>query len=533
MIFRRVFQLPGTVCFLLLAFQIVGAARALAQEAPQSGASSPGAMDETATSLLLDAPVSRTEYTVGPGDRLVLSVFGSIDRLHELTVTPDGTLVIPSVGLARVRGLNLDEAQTEVRDLVLRYYRDVQVNLTLARARLFKVFVVGDVPEPGLRVASSVTRVSEVVPGTGTTGIVRRNVLLRRAAEGDTVSVDLVRFRQTGDLSANPTLREGDAVVVPTIDETVQVYGRVYFPGSYEYRRNESLADLLSIVNGSRDFPSNAADTVRLTRFVSPTQREFHVLSRSEALGERGRSFVLQPADAIYVATVANFKEQKVATVLGQVQHPGTYPIRPDTTTVRDLITLAGGFTPEASLVDATLRRTAARASDEATRQLQRVPPELLSDDERRILQIRAAGDESNVVINFQEIFSQDGDAYNQTLESADVLTVPERRDEVVILGAVTQPGIVDYTRGRGVNHYIALAGGYTRRADRGDVVVLKAKLGTRLGIREVEQLDPGDKIIVPFKEPPRVLERLQATNAIIGTISGLVVTILTLERLF
>lgn len=525
---------PGAVFFFVFALLAFRVASAAAQESPPAAvAAPPSAAAGTSTSLLLDAPVNRTEYIVGPGDRLVLSIFGNVDQLHELTVTPDGTVVIPSVGLARVLGLNLDQAQARVRDLVLRYYKDVQVNLTLAQARLFKVFVVGDVPEPGLRVASSATRVSEVVPGTGASGVVRRNVLIRRAAGGDTINVDLVRFRQTGDLSANPALREGDAVVVPTIDQTVQLYGRVYFPGSYEYRRGESLADLLSIANGSREFPSDAADTVRLTRFVDPTRREFHVFSRAEAMGERGRSFILQPSDAVYVSRIANFREQKVATILGQVLHPGTYPIRPDITTVRDLVALAGGFTPEASLVDATLRRSDVGGSDEATRQLERVPVELLSRDERRILQIRAAGDERNVVTDFEQIFAEGGDVFNQALESGDVLTVPERRDEIVILGAVTQPGIVDFTRGRGVDHYVALAGGYTRRADRGDVVVLKSKLGTRLGIREAGQLDPGDKIIVPFKEPLRLLERLQTTQAIIGTVSGFVLTILTLERLF
>lgn len=487
---------------------------------------------EGTTSLLFDAPVSRTQYQVGPGDVLTLSLFGSMDRVYSLPVTPEGTVVIPSVGVVNVLNLNLDQAQGRVRDRIYRYYQGVEANLTLSQARRFKVFVVGNVPEPGLRVASSATRVSEVVPGIGTNGVVQRNVIVQRAS-GDTINVDLVRFRQTGDLAANPTLREGDAVVVPTIDQTVQIYGRVHFPGTYEYRPEETLAQLLLIANGSGSFPSNAADTVRVTRFVDPERREFYNFTRAEALGEPGRRFSLQPFDALYVAAVSNFKEQKVATAQGEVVRPGIYPIKPDTTTVRDLVAMAGGFTETASLVGATLLRQVRAGGSEGVRDLQNVPFDQLTDDERRILQVRATGGENRVVIDFRKLFLEGGDVYNQTLESGDVLSVPQRRSEVVVLGAVLRPGIVPYTSGEDTRHFVALAGGFGRRADRSEIVVLKAGVGTPTDLDDVESIDPGDTVIVPYKRRVDYLQRLQTTQAIIGTVSGLVLSILALRQLF
>lgn len=479
---------------------------------------------------LLDAPISRTEYILGPGDVVDVSIFGALNRLHSISVTPEGTLVIPGIGVARVLGLNLDQAQVRVRDLVFREYRNVEVNLTLAQVRTFKVFVLGDVPAPGVRAASSATRVSEVVPGVGGNGVVRRNVLLRRASN-DTVKVDLVRFLQTGDLSANPTLREGDALVVPTVDETVQVFGRVAFPGTYEYRQGESLAQLLSITNGGRDFPSDAADSVRLTRFVNREQREFHVFSRAEALGAAGRGFLLQPFDAVYIAALANFKQQRTATIQGQVVRPGTYPIRPDTTTVRDLVMMAGGFTPEASLVDATLRRQPQAGGAAGLRQLQNTPTEALSRTEQQILQIRSQGDQTNVVIDFPTLFAGGRDAYNQTLESGDLLTVPRRRNEVIVLGAVPQPGMVRHAPGRDVNDYIALAGGYSRQANRGDVVILKAKLGTRIDAREARSVDPGDQIIVPFRDRRQLAQTLQTVGTVVTTVTSIILAVIAIGR--
>ncbi|HEU0079898.1 MAG TPA: SLBB domain-containing protein [Longimicrobiaceae bacterium] len=492
------------------------------------------------TAPLLDAPVSRTEYLLGPGDVLDVAVFGDVSFLRTLTVTPEGTLVIPNIGVARIAGANLNQAQDRVRDLVYRYYRNIEVTLTLSQVRVFKVFVVGDVPAPGVRQASAATRVSEVVAGAGKFGIVRRNILLRRAS-GDSIRVDLLRFMQTGDLSANPTLREGDAVVVPAVDQRVEVYGRVGAPGIYEYRRGESLAELLGIVYGAGGFPANAADTVRLTRFVTAEQREYHTFSRAEAMGARGRAFALQPFDAVYVAELSNYKEQKTATIQGQVLRPGVYPIRPDTTTVRELVAMAGGFTAEASLTTATLRRPsrdttqttrvrAILAEEEVRRdELEGVPAELLRQEERQIAQIRAQGDETNVVVDFVSLFSGGVSAYDQALRSGDILSVPRRTSGVIVLGAVGQPGIVGHSPGRGVGYYVNLAGGYSRRADRNDAVVLKAKLGTRVDAGEVSALEPGDQIVVPFRHRRTFLETVQTTQGVVATVTGFVLTTIAL----
>ncbi len=475
----------------------------------------------TSAGALLDAPVNRKEYVLGPGDAIDISLFGDLTRMYRVSITPEGTAVIPGIGVARVLGLSLDEAERRVESLVYRYYRNTDVHLNLAEVRQFKVFLVGNVPDPGVRIASAVTRVSEVVS-------VRRNILLRRA-NGDTMRVDLVRFLQTGDLSANPTLSQGDVLNVPTVDETVQVFGRVFFPGTYEHRRGESLAELLSIVNGAGSFPANAADTIRLTRFINRDQREIHAFSRAEALGPKGRGFLLEPFDAIYVAELSNFKQQKTVTIGGQVLRPGTYPIRPDTTTVRELVALAGGFTPEASLVNATLRRHVPGAP--AIEDLDKVPAELLSREERQILRIRSQGGEANVVVDFQELFAQGEDAYNQTLRAGDVLDVPRRRDEVVVLGAVRRPGIVQFAPGNSPEHFVSRAGGFSRLADRGDAVVLRASQATRIAAADVSSVDPGDTIIIPFRERRNWIQVLQTTGTIVTTITGLVLSFIAVSQ--
>ncbi|HWK90203.1 MAG TPA: SLBB domain-containing protein, partial [Longimicrobium sp.] len=243
----------------------------------------------------------------------------------------------------------------------------------------------------------------------------------------------------------------------------------------------------------------------------------------AEALGPRGRALALRPFDALYVPGMANFQLQQVAQVVGQVAHPGIYPIRPDTTTVRELVAMAGGFTPQASLVQATLQRSMGAPVAPMPGELATIPAELLTGDERRILQIRAQGATNAVVIDFERVFAEGGDAYDQPVRTGDILTVPRRTEDVSVIGAVAVPGVVRHVPGAGLAHYLRAAGGYTRRADRGDMVVLKARNGTRVHWRDVDQLDPGDTLVVPFREDRNWQDVLTSTQAIVGTLSGLV----------
>jgi protein involved in polysaccharide export with SLBB domain len=342
--------------------------------------------------------------------------------------------------------------------------------------------------------------------------------------------VDLLRFMQTGDVASNPTLREGDAVIVPAVDERVDVMGRVHFPGPYEYRPGETLARLLDVANGAAGFPSNAADTVRLVRFVDTQNRTEILLSRAQATGPEGERLVLQPFDAVYVSEVGNYKRQQTATVSGAVIRPGTYPIRQDTTTVRELVEMAGGFAPNASLVEATLRRRTPNNSGRTG--MENVPTDLLSEDERRVLQVRAQGDGSTVVVNFEKMFAAGQQALEVPVRAGDLLTVPEATNQVTVLGAVHTPGILPFRAGMPVTYFIRLAGGYSSRADASEVRIIKARQGTPMHWRDVTELEPGDTVIVPFRERRKWLDTLQSAQAVITTVSGIIFGLLALRSL-
>ncbi len=139
----------------------------------------------------------------------------------------------------------------------------------------------------------------------------------------------------------------------------------------------------------------------------------------------------------------------------------------------------------------------------------------------------------SFVVLDLERILGPGGEAYDVTLQTGDLLHIPERRNEVAVIGAVARPGLVAYTPGLSVDQYANRAGGYLRRAAWRDASVLRAGSGARLAKREAGRIEPGDRIVVPFRERRTFLERLQTTQAIAGIISGLLFTILGFEQLF
>jgi polysaccharide biosynthesis/export protein len=481
---------------------------------------------------LLDRTISRTEYLLGPGDRLTLSVFGYRNELFPLTVTPEGTIIIPTIGIVPVGGLNLDAATLRARQRVRRVFPESEVEISLAAVRSFKVFVVGDVPEPGIRTATAVTRVSELVPGESQQGMIYRNITIRRGAE--TFVVDLDRFRRTGDVADNPFLKEGDVIQVPRIDAIVTVTGEVAYPGRYEFRPGETLADLMRVANAGDRFLARAADTVFLMRFSDNPRGEIQAVAAADAVGSTGQELLLAPFDGLFVPRLANHMHRTTARVEGEVMKPGEYPLQPSITRVRDLVEMAGGFSSEASPGEAILQRhrfqePAGNDAGLAAVPLVGLPPELLSRSDRQIMQVLSRADERYLIVDIRP----GSPTLDLPVAAGDVLRVPRRGREVVVLGAVRRPGLVVYTPGQPVEHFIEAVGGYTRQADPGSLAILRAETGARLQRRDIESVEAGDRIVVPFRERSSFLERVQTTQGIISTFSGLVLTIVGIQRLW
>jgi protein involved in polysaccharide export with SLBB domain len=137
------------------------------------------------------------------------------------------------------------------------------------------------------------------------------------------------------------------------------------------------------------------------------------------------------------------------------------------------------------------------------------------------------------VVVDFQRLFAAGGDPFDQPVRPGDFLNIPERQYDVAVLGAVGRPGLVPYAAGRTVDQYVRLAGWYSRRADWREASVIRGSTGSRVVAREARVLEPGDQIIVPFRERRTVLERIQTTQAVVAILSGALLTVASLRSIF
>lgn len=173
-------------------------------------------LSKLTNNVLLEQAISHDEYIVGPGDLLVIGVWGQLPLNFTVPIMADGMMIIPKVGVFDLRGKTLTECRNIIADGVKKYYKFDDLTLNLAQPRQFRVMAFGEVIKPGGCLTSSVTRLDAVLEQTGginTVGSWQR-IMIKHSDDSETV-VNLLDFFLNGDVSQNPVLQEGDRVIVP------------------------------------------------------------------------------------------------------------------------------------------------------------------------------------------------------------------------------------------------------------------------------------------------------------------------------
>jgi len=238
----------------LLLVLLVGIVVAQGQEGGQSG----GSRGVSGQDLIgVESPIISAQYVLMPGDRVLVTVSGGVTYSYESYVTYEGKVMIsipmsPTLmstpvengGMAqtvveavRVSGLTMQQAQDTLTTAMRRYFRDVNVSLTLLGLRSGIVFVTGEVQYPGAYNASSVERVSQVLAKAGGLAPLgsRANINVIRAGQLHAIA-DIEQFETRGDLAANPFVESGDVIYVPPVEGVVTVKGAVFGRGGYKLR---------------------------------------------------------------------------------------------------------------------------------------------------------------------------------------------------------------------------------------------------------------------------------------------------------
>lgn len=446
-------------------------------------------------SLSLAGAVDATTYIVGPGDKLLVELWGLQEESREVEVSAEGRLLVPRVGMFAASNRTLASLREEVERRLTEVYPRLKTSLTLSRQRTFTVYVVGGVARPGSYRATPLTRVSELIPRTGPLpNASTRRVQIHRRGRAKAISADLIRFSVFGDASADPPLLDGDTIYVPLREFEVEATGAVRRPGRYELVDTRTMVELLELAGG----PSSDVALGLPLRITSRGEGD-RVEARSVENLAEAAAVPLRPGDVVHVPALADL--QRTVTIEGAIrlardlgERPAlgnglaeTEPAAPNTPPA-----------PEAALPTRSVSTQIAYVDGDTVRDvIVKVGGLQPWADGKLSYLLRAGADGVRQRIAVDVVAASGGQAPAMPLRPGDTLVVPSRREAVVVGGAVYHPGVFAYSRGLKPMDYITLAGGPTRNGRPGSARVLHGT-GQSAEISDVQEIEPGDVISVP-----------------------------------
>ena len=277
-----------------------------------------------------DLPVG-PDYLIAAGDRLVVTVWGSVDGTYNLQVNRSGEIVLPKVGAVKVAGERFDQLPALLNAVIGRVYKNFHLNVNMGKLRSVKVYVVGEVAAPGdYNVNSLSTLLSALsVAGGPTKNGSLRNIQINRG--GKLVeTLDLYDFFLKGDKGRDIRLQSGDTILVPVIGPVAGIAGNVRRPGIYELKGERHLKELLALAGGIN--PSGYLQRVQLYRVEAHDKKvvtDFNLdLKGDKSVDQVAGGIAIQDHDLVKVLPIDSVLHGYVR-LNGHVLRPGDFALKP------------------------------------------------------------------------------------------------------------------------------------------------------------------------------------------------------------
>jgi protein involved in polysaccharide export with SLBB domain len=258
-------------------------------------------------------------YVIGPGDELLIRIWGKIDADLDLMVDRNGQISVPKVGTLTVAGLRYEQLEGYLRSSVSALYKDFELNVTLGQLRTIQVFVLGNARQPGSYTLGSLSTLVNALFASGGPSEIgsMRNIQLRR--DGKVVTeFDIYDLQQRGDKSHDVQLLPGDVIYIPTIGPQVAIFGDVNNPAIYELKGETTIAAALQDASGLTSLAG--VDRVQLERIENHRRRHIDEF----ALDAPGAQRVLKDGDLLRIFPISP-KIEDAVTLKGNVAEPGRY----------------------------------------------------------------------------------------------------------------------------------------------------------------------------------------------------------------
>ena len=466
-------------------------------------------------------------YRVGAGDLIQVQMWGKASRSWVMEVGPEGVLLLPGSGALQVAGRTLVEVRKDVLGRLRSQFRDVSIEMRLARPRTFRVYLTGQTKRPGPVLANGASRVGDVLSPQGLLETASQRRIEIKRTDGTRDFADLDLFFRIGDASLNPWLRDGDIINIPVATDFIYAQGAVALPGRFELGPRDSLLTLFRLAGDP--LPSADADRALLIRWKHPFEPESLWFGLGEAY-DRKINPELREGDRLYVYFIPQYHLQHEASILGEVARPGVYPIFEGRHRLSNLVTAAGSFLNGADLsaIRVYRRNPATGEKDPELERLLRLSRDQLTSSEYEKLSTKLAGLREDYRVDWNRLTgSKDLDLL---LRDGDIVRVERLVSSVRVDGEVRRPGIVAYRSGQGISDYVREAGGYTDRAWRSRVRVTRSVTGQTLLARNVKTLDPGDLVWIPEKPDRTVWDHSRDLITALAQIATVIIAIRSIK---
>lgn len=278
-------------------------------------------------------------YVLGPGDEVIIDIWGNSQQTVRQVISPDGSIVADPVGMIRLAGLSVSQANARIRQAFSTVYSldgGTFLNLSLGQIRSIQVNVMGEALVPGTYTVPSLATLFHVLYRAG--GVNRigsmRDIRVVRGGK-EIARVDIYDYLLYGRTDLNIAMKDGDVIVVKPYANLVQLHGKVKRPMIYELKNGETMSTLIGYAGG---FTGDAyTKSVRVTRRSGLEMMVFNV----EEAGQK--EFLLTDCDIVNVEAILERYKNRVQ-VLGAVFRPGDYALGGDVNTVKELVEKAEGL---------------------------------------------------------------------------------------------------------------------------------------------------------------------------------------------
>ncbi len=394
------------------------------------------------------------DYVLGPGDQLLISVWGKVNGEYPLQLDREGKVNLPLTGVMNLGGMTFAEAKSFLDKELSRYYQpsEVKMNVSMGALRTIRVFVVGKARSPGSYTLSSLSTLINALFAAGGPSKVgtMRDIQVKRGGQ-TIVHFDLYDLLLRGDKTNDIRLMPEDVIFIPPVSPLVGISGAVKSPAIYELKGEATVGDLVQMAGGLNDIAFTGR--LQIDRIVDNNK---DVIIESSLDDPAALSTRLTPGDLISVFSIVS--DTKFVRLYGAVHRDGAYGIGSGMT-VKDLISMAGGLKYFAYTEEAELTRVTPTQKGPVTEKIRINLKRALEGDPKDNIQLK--NDDFLLVRPVPE-----WEVYRT----------------VTISGEVRFPGKYTVLKGETLSSLIERAGGYTEDA------YLKGAVFTRESVKELQQ---------------------------------------------